>query len=287
MTAAPDPAELAPSRDPAAYGRRRILTPAFWAMISLAVLCILAGMAIVSLAPSFRSARTAASAPPPALAPAPPQSPAPSLAAAEPPPPATLPAPEIAALEGRIERIEAGQGRLIEAAAAALAASALGDAAQGPAPFAGELAAYQRLLPASPGARALAPLAAQGAPTRAALAAQLADIGAAIATAARAPGKNASVLDQLLYAVSRVVTVRRIDETGGGPDAALARAERRARGGDLEGALAALQTLPASTRSGPLRAWREAAARRLAIDRDVAAVRQEAMAALEAAREGR
>ncbi len=67
MSALPDPAELAPSRDPAAYGRARILSPTFWAMMSLCVLCVLAGVAIVSYAPKFWPVRVSPS-PAPATA---------------------------------------------------------------------------------------------------------------------------------------------------------------------------------------------------------------------------
>ncbi|HEY5107725.1 MAG TPA: hypothetical protein VII73_13310 [Caulobacteraceae bacterium] len=52
MTALPDPAELAPSRDAAEYGRRGLMSSGYWAMISFCVLCILAGMAIVRFGPS-------------------------------------------------------------------------------------------------------------------------------------------------------------------------------------------------------------------------------------------
>ncbi|HEY5070920.1 MAG TPA: hypothetical protein VII63_02710 [Caulobacteraceae bacterium] len=287
MTALPDPAELAPSRDPAAYRRRRILSPSFWAMMSLAVLSVLAGVAIMSFGPRLFRARPSEPAPAPSAT-LPPESATASIAAAAAPPlvALTAPSPEVAALEGRLQRLENGQARTIDAAAAALAAAALSEASQGPGPFAGELAAYQRVLPGSQEARALAPLAAEGAPSRAALAAELTDVAAVVATAARAPGKRASVLEQIAYAVSKVVTVRRIDGSGGGADAALATAERRAAEGDLEGASAALRALPGAAQ-GPLRAWRESAARRISIDRRVDALRGQALADLEAAREGR
>jgi hypothetical protein len=290
MTALPDPAELAPSRDPAVYGRRRILTPAFWAMLGLSFVCVLAGMAIVILAPRLLHARLApAPAAPSAAAPNTPQVPFPTPgSSATLPGSAIAPAPgaDIASLEARTARLESDQGRMLDAAGGALAAAALSQAAQGPAPFATELAAYQRALPGSLAAPALAPLAAQGAPTRAALAERLADIAAEITAAARTPGRGASLASQLLYAISKVVTVRRIDGAGGGADAALARALRRAQEGDLEGALAILDTLPPAAQA-PLRAWREAALRRIAIDKEVEALRAEALADLELARLGR
>ena len=53
MTALPDPADLAPSRDPADYGRRGLFSVSFWAMMALCVLCVLAGAAVVYLRPAF------------------------------------------------------------------------------------------------------------------------------------------------------------------------------------------------------------------------------------------
>jgi len=66
--ALPDPAPPAPSRDSAAYARRSILSPAFWAMIALSMMCILAGMTIAGLAPRFLPARIE---PAPTIAPTP------------------------------------------------------------------------------------------------------------------------------------------------------------------------------------------------------------------------
>ena len=69
MTALPDPADLAPSRDPADYGRRGLFSVSFWAMMALCVLCVLAGAAVVYLRPAFvfgrgQTAPAAAARPP-------------------------------------------------------------------------------------------------------------------------------------------------------------------------------------------------------------------------------
>jgi hypothetical protein len=286
MTALPDPAELAPTRDPAAYGRRRVLSAGYWAMISLCVLCILAGMAIVSFAPRiFRSRPSDVRDLTPAAAPAAaegayaPSPMAPPLAALAGQP------PQVAVLTDRVARLEGAQSRTLDAAAGALAASALSQAAAEPRPFVQDLAAVERVLPASADAVALGPLAAQGAPTRQALAAELKDIGAAISVAARAPGKDAGVMAQIAYAVSRVVSIRRVDPHGSGPDAALARAQGRADAGDLEGAVAALNALPAAA-GGPVQTWRAQAQRRIDIDRHVAGLRARALADVAAAQAG-
>ena len=278
MTAPPDSAELAPTRDPGAYGARPLLSRGFWAMIVFGALCLAAAVAIVSLGPRLFAARHAKEVyrvipdtlPLPVYARPPAGSPAPLDT--------TAPA-RVAALEARVQRLESNQARDLDAAAAALAAAALSDAAAQPRPFLAELAAFQRLLPASPDAQALAPLAARGAPTRAALAADLARIAARISVAAKAPGKNAGFMAQVAYAVSRVVSVRRIDGAGTGPDAALARAERLAGDGDLEGAEATLNALPGAA-GEPLASWREYARRRIDIDRHIAGLRAQAAADL-------
>ncbi|MHB8530152.1 MAG: COG4223 family protein [Caulobacteraceae bacterium] len=285
MSALPDPAELAPSRDPAAYGRRRLLSPTFWAMMSLSVLCVLAGVAIVSFAP--RLFRT--SAPAPAAAPLPEAAPP----ATSPPSPAPAPTSEagaasvgeIADLDGRVRRLETGQQRALAAAAEALAAASLGQAAAGPRPFADDLLAAERALPASPDLIALRSVARIGAPSRPALAAEFADLAARASAAARRPGREASVVDQIAYAISQVIDIRRVDGSGGGADAVIAKAQRRADDGDLEGAVALVQTLPAPARE-PLGPWLAQARNRIVIDRHVAALRDEAVADLSAAERG-
>jgi len=279
MTAVPDPAELAPTRDPAAYRRRPLLGPAFWLVLAFSALCLLAAVAVVTLAPRLLAVRPSpspASPAPPAPLPTPyplqlPATPAPAPAGAD-----------LTLLSARVQRLEANQDRALEAAAEALAAATLSEAAAQPRPFLTELVAFERLLPRSGDALALAPLAQQGAPTRTELAAQLADIAARVSVAAHAPGRHASVLDQIAYAVSRVVTIRHVDPGGAGPDAALARAVRRAADGDLEGAVGLLDSLPPSTRA-TVAPWREQALRRIEIDQHIAGLRAQAVADLTAA----
>jgi hypothetical protein len=272
MTVPPDPAPAHPPRRP-------LLTGGFWVMMVFCALCLLAAAAVVGLGPRLWAVRPASPAgPSPAAAPA-----APLVYA----PPATLAAgpaapPDVGALAGRVAALETNEGRTMNAAASALAVSALAEAAAGPQPFASQLTAFSRLLPSSPDVIALAPLAQQGAPTREQLAASLNDLAGQVAIAARAPGRDADVGARLLYALSRVVSVRRVDPGASGVDAALARAQRRADDGDLAGALAAMDGLPASTRAtlGP---WRERATRRIEIDRRIAALRAQALNDLAAA----
>src|SRR5665213_994995 len=84
MTAPPDSAELAPTRDPGAYGARPLLSRGFWAMIVFGALCLAAAVAIVSLGPRLFATRHATTAyrvvpalPVPVYARAPATSPAP------------------------------------------------------------------------------------------------------------------------------------------------------------------------------------------------------------------
>jgi hypothetical protein len=282
MTSLPDSAEFAPNRDPAGRGRKG-LGIGFWAMMAFAAACLMAALAVAIVFGVFGSH----TAPPPAPVPSPPVAAAPSPAAPAPATPtradgpvADLPAPvELAALEGRVRRLESGQARGLDAAAGALAAAALSDAAAGPHPFINDLAAVERLMPGSPHVQALAPLAAQGAPTRTALAGELADIASGLSVAARTPPKNAGYMAQLGYAFSRVVSIRRVDASGSGPDAVLARAQKAAGDCDLEAAVALLDTLPPGARQA-LAGWRERAVRRIDIDSHIAALRALALADL-------
>ncbi len=283
MTALPDPSDLAPSRDPAAYGRRRLFSVGFWAMMALCLLCVLAGAALVKFAPMFAPAppHAAATPAPPGPAPAAGQPSAATPAALTQAGQAADAAAAVSTLTDRVQRLESGQAHALDAASQALAASALAEAAAQPRPFVDELAAFEHVLPYSPDARALRPLAAQGAPTRAALAAELSRAGADAAVAARRPDRNAGFLATLGYAISRVVSVRRIDGAGSSTDAALARAEAQAADGDLDGAVRLVDGLPPSARDA-LASWRAKAQRRLEIDRHIASLRAQALGGLTA-----
>lgn len=190
---------------------------------------------------------------------------------------------ETDALEQRIAALETTQARVSRAAAAAVAAGALADAAQGSAPFVGELAALERLAPTSRGIRALRPLAEQGAPTRAALAGEFPAAASRAARAARGQDEGSGFLASLSRAIGSIFSLRRIGGLEGEePDAVLARAERRVDQGDLEGALAQLQSLPAPARQA-LADWTARAERRVEIERRVNALRSEALGDLSGA----
>ena len=284
MTLAPDPVESDAPRDPALYGRRRLLGPGFWALIAFGIVCVATGAALARFGPTWFSGAK----PPPAAqqtvgssatsahaGPVQPLLGGPHAAVVSPPA-----SENVARLEGRVVVLEAGQQRALDAAGAALAAATLADVADGARPFAEQLAGLERVLPPSPELRALARLARDGAPTRAGLADDFETVASRAAVAARDPGRNADFLARLRHALSSIVSIRQVGSTQGDtPDAILGRAQRSLNEGDIEGALAALQNLPAPAQT-VLAPWRVAAERRVEIDRHIAAVRADALAGL-------
>ena len=273
--------QLSAPRDPGSYGSRRRTGLGVGALILFGVACVAGGYSLARFGPTLpeiypdkpRAGGLAEAAPPAA-----PPPPAPQLAEDAPPSSpaiAAIPAGEDATAR-RIEALEADRGRLASASASALAASALLQAAQGSRPFAPEVKALAALAP-SLELRALQADAERGAPSRAALAASFPDYAARAASAARAPGDGAGVLARVGYALSRVVALRRVGEVPGeGPDAILARAERQIDDGDIVGALATLEALPPDARDA-LGPWRDRAERRAKIDREIAAIRAQAL----------
>jgi hypothetical protein len=180
-------------------------------------------------------------------------------------------------LEDRIAALEQSQARMSRAAAAAVAAAALADAAEGSEPFAGELASLERLAPTSRGIRALRDLAEQGAPTRAALVGEFPAAAARAARAADGEDADGGFFDALARAFRSVFSLRRIGELeGDSVDAILARAERRVREGDIEGALSQLQALPEPAREA-MSEWSTRAERRVEIERRINALRAQAL----------
>lgn len=187
---------------------------------------------------------------------------------------------EVASLTTRLDRLEQGQQRTVQAASAALATAALVQAAQTSRPFAGELTAVEALLPQAGDVAALRRVAQTGAPTRTALAAEFPAAAARAIAAARTPGEEAGPIDRLRHALGSIVTVRRLDyRQGDGPHAVLARAEAMTDEGDVEGALTELEALPPEARQA-LSGWRTRAERRAEVDRRVASIRDASMRSL-------
>lgn len=280
MTAAPDPAEITPPTDPARYGRRRTFGVAFWAVVALVVVVFAAGVAAARFWPRLWDDRPLAAA----------AAPAPTAPQADPSPvsqPAVLPAAapigpsaEVAELQRRVDALEASQSRTVNAAAAALAAASLAEATQGSAPFETELAALERLLPMSGEVRLLRPYAETGAPSRAALAAEF-DAAAGVASlAAQDPGERAGFFARMRYALSAIVSIRKVGSTAGdSPDAVLARAQAATAEGDIDAALRILRELPPRSAEA-MNPWRARAQQRVAVDRQVAAIRALALSDL-------
>ena len=268
-----DATELSAPRDPGSYGRPRPIGWIVWLVVVFGLACVAAGYFAARFGPEFYPDKPGvveapAAALPVAAAPAPPQA-ADSLA----PPVVEPPSDELAR---RMELLETDRARLASAAASALAASALAEASQTSRPFAEELHALSASAP-SLDLGSLTDEAERGAPSRAALAASFPDYAARAASAARAPGESAGVLARIGYALSRVVTLRRVGETSGsGVDAVLARAERQVEDGDIGAALATLEALPPAGKDA-LGPWRDRAERRARIDRQIAEIRAHAL----------
>jgi hypothetical protein len=271
------------------YRPRPVLGLTIWAMVAFTVLCILAGVAIADFGPRlFAQASKPAAVPPSAGALAPAPAPAPPQAPAISPTPATAAAPpaDVARLDARVASLEGQQARAAQAAAAALAASVVVEASQGTAPFAEEMESLRAISPPSPELQSLARLAQAGAPSRTALATSFPDYAAQAARAARAPGENAGLGDRIVYALSSIVSLRRVGDTaGGGVDGVLALAERQVDDGDIERALRTLDRLPPGARDA-IAPWRGRAERRAEIDRNAQALRTRALQALAAQARG-
>lgn len=281
MTVAPDPSEITPPTNPAAYGRPRSFGVAFWAVIALCVLSVVAGAAVTRFAPRIWGNPAPAAATPSTIAELPDPSPQSSPRQIDGGPVAAPSASsaEIAALQSRVEALEASQTRTVNAAAAALAAASLAEATQSSGSFEAELTALERVLPLSAEVRSLRPYAENGVPSRAALAAEFDSVAARAAVAARDPGDRAGFFARAAHALSAIVTIRRISAGGEGPDAVLARAGDAVAQGDMEGALKILRGLPPKA-ADAIAPWRSRAQQRIAVDRQVAAIRALALSDL-------
>jgi hypothetical protein len=166
----------------------------------------------------------------------------------------------------------------------AVAASALRNAVEHGDPFIAELAIVKPLAPDASAIAALEPFAAAGVPGNAALGQELAAIVRPMLSAAGAPPGDGNFLDRLQANAQKLVRVRPVDAKPRGDDRAamLTRVEQRATQGNIAGALAELNKLPADARA-PAQAWiAKTEARNKAIDasRRLAA---DAVAALKAA----
>lgn len=264
--------------------RRSLLGLGFWLSMVFGLVCIGLGVFIGLYGPQvFRqegsSANVAGAVSAPASGPSDSVRAPAEEVAVEAPRPAVADA-ELFAINQRVGRLEADQHDQAAAAASALAASALQQAAQSSQPFDEDLKAVEPLLPANTDLRALRRLAQVGAPTRSALASSFPEVAAKAAVAARTPGKDSGPFAEALHVVASIVTIRRVDKvTGKGPDAVLARAERLLNDGELDATLKALDDLPKDAQLS-MTQWRSGLERRAEIDRQIGALRASALKAL-------
>ncbi len=114
---------------------------------------------------------------------------------------------------------------------------------------------------------------------------QLDGLADRVAVAARAPPPDSGPLAHIGHMLAAVFTIRRTDRLTGAadPDAILARAQRRADDGDVEGAVHEARRPLRHRLRDAAAGWRAEAERRIEIDRLTAAIRDEAERDLAAA----
>lgn len=185
--------------------------------------------------------------------------------------PATPPAPAYGAdptaltrLSARLDRLEANQQLLIQAATAATAASGLQQAAKGSQPFVSELSDVEKGLSDLSLIAPLRPLAQKGVPSEIALALDFPNWAAKARIAAAAKTDN-GFLSRLFNTLGGLFSIRRVDAGARGPDATLLQAQTRLDEGDLAGALSILDTLPPAAQTA-IRPWLVNAGNRVLVD---------------------
>ena len=160
-----------------------------------------------------------------------------------------------------------------QAARAAFAVAAAGDAARSSGPFDQAFASLETLLPNDPNVAALGPLSRTGAPTRAELRDDLDTLANEIVRAARVANSGSGFWGRLNAFFAQFITVRRAGE-GDTVDGMVERAVKRMGNDDLPGAVSELARLtgPSAQIAGP---WLQRARARLEIDARLAAIRTE------------
>lgn len=183
----------------------------------------------------------------------------------------------LADIAGRLHRLEQRGAHDSRRAALALAMLALDDAARTGQPFVRQWQALAKITPQDANVLALKPLARTGAPTPAQLAQALAEQGDAIRAAASKPaGPGKPGLGARLRAgLSAMVSIRRVDGSGDGVDAVLARAHKALAQDDVRAALAALDSLDGAARQAA-QDWIGKARARLRLDEILAQLKAEA-----------
>ena len=203
---------------------------------------------------------------------------------------------DLAALAGRLDKIEAAlaapksETRVTaekptpadNASAIAIVAGAIEDMLAAGARFGTEVAALQRLGVDTAQLSALQAVAG-GAPTGVALAASFEAVAAQVAAAAT-PAETGGALDRLLAHLRGLVRVHVLSESAGdSPEAIVSRIEAECRRGDIAGALAVFDKLPAAARQAA-GDWPVKARARQAADAALQSIREAAVGRLAGAR---
>ena len=172
----------------------------------------------------------------------------------------------IAQLSARLDRLETNQRALARAAATAYAATVLEDKAHTSEPFLPELAAVE---PAFDDASMTAPLRAiaeHGVPSEVQLALDFPQAAMKANIASKADTDKDSLFNRARHALGAFISVRRIDKNGcKGIQGALQCAETHLKNGNLDAALADLDTLTPSAKTA-LKPWLDKAQARARVD---------------------
>jgi hypothetical protein len=200
--------------------------------------------------------------------------------------------PDLAALAGRVDKIEAALATpktetraaaekptaADNATAIAIIAEAFADKLHAGAPFGPELTELERL-GVDPAARAPLQAVVNGAPTNGALAASFSAVAPHVLAAASG-GDKGSVTDRFLAHIHNLVRVRDLNETAGDdPQALVSQIEAESRRGDIGAALASFDKLPEAARKAA-GDWPTVAHARQAADAALQSIREAAIGQL-------
>ncbi|ESQ75970.1 COG4223 family protein [Asticcacaulis sp. AC402] len=169
----------------------------------------------------------------------------------------------LAQISARLDRVEANQRALARAAAAANAAAALQQAARNDGPFLAQLGVVERSIDDPALIALLRPHAEKGVPSEVSLAIEFPQYAAKAHIAAASAANKNGVLERIGQMLN--ISVRRTDGEDQGPDGLLHSAESRLNAGDLRGAVAFVNRLPAPAQPS-LKPWLDKAQARLSVD---------------------
>jgi len=180
---------------------------------------------------------------------------------------------EVRRLQEELPAVAADARAAATAARASYAVVAASEAARASGPFEQAHSALAALLPDDPNVAALAPLSRTGAPTRVELRDRFASLDNEIIRAAHQAQAGAGFWGRIQAALAQWIVIRR---AGGGdtPEGIVERAEQYLAADRLDDAIEELNRLPPQPKR-IAQPWINDAARRLEIDRRIAAIRQE------------